>query len=120
MFNNTEGTLLVYDCSNIESFELLNKWSSSINTTVKDNSIKYLICNKIDKPDRTIFEEEGKQMADKIGFKYFETSAWTGDGIKNLHENLVEDLLKTKATSPVKLPDSIKLKDKEKPKSGEK
>ena len=38
-------------------------------------------------------------MADKIGFKYFETSAYTNEGVKEMMDSLVIDLVKSKKSS---------------------
>ena len=51
------------------------------------NALKILIGNKIDKSDRIISEQEGRELANKLGIKFFfETSVKTSQNVNKLFE----------------------------------
>ena len=56
----------------------------SIEDHAKPDSVKILIGNKKDIPDRDVKYEEGKKIADQYGYKFFETSAKTGENINEI------------------------------------
>lgn len=49
-----------------------------------DHVLKVLVGNKIDIEDRKISYDEGVQLANDLGIKFFETSAKTGQKIEDL------------------------------------
>ena len=78
----TDGVLLVFDLTNKETLELVNYWSEFIKKNNRDNIGLILFGNKSDlNQNRDVTYEEGKQLGDKLGCKYFEGSAKTGENI---------------------------------------
>ncbi len=78
-----------------------------------------LLGNKCDMEPRSVTEEMGKKMAEELKISYFETSALTGQGIKEAFENLTRDIMKKRGvgegsseTSGVSLNKGKKKKDK--------
>ena len=53
-----------------------------------------LLGNKCDKERRIITEEMGNKMAKELKISYYETSALTGQGIKEAFEGLTRDIMK--------------------------
>jgi small GTP-binding protein len=82
-YKGAMGILLVYDCTNEDSFRNVGKWLHSIQTHGSDNVQKVLIGNKCDMPSRTVSTAVGERMAKEAGLKLFETSAKTNI---NIHE----------------------------------
>ena len=62
----------------------MSGWAETLQEKIDPHAIKYLVCNKIDRVDISVDRQEGKEMAKKIGFEFFETSGYTGAGIKSM------------------------------------
>ena len=87
---NSSIVFLVYDISTKSSFDNIPKWISFIRSI--ENTTLVLCGNKIDLEKREVTKEEGEALAQKEGISFYETSAKTGDGIKNMFYNTVSDL----------------------------
>ena len=85
----SNGILLMFDVTNRESFESINKWISNIKD-IEDRKNKeiILIGNKIDDTEnRVISKKEAKERANTYNIKYFESCCINGI---NLYEILNE------------------------------
>ena len=79
----SNGVILVFDITNKESFNLLENWMNDLRENAKLDISKILIGNKLDLEEkREVQKEEAEYFAEKIGCKYFECSAKTGENIK--------------------------------------
>ena len=97
VIKNSDAVILVYGIDEVNSFKALNQWLSKLNEAT-DISKKPIIIvgNKSDlEKDRKITYEEGKQYAESKGYKFYETSAKTGEGIKEAFDDIFEQLYKT-------------------------
>jgi small GTP-binding protein len=74
-YKGAMGILLVYDCTNEQSFTNVGKWLTSIQQFGSDNVAKVLIANKCDMAHRTVSTALGQQIAREADIKLFETSA---------------------------------------------
>ena len=94
---NADGILLVYDVTKTESFENLKDWICSIkqNMETKNIFLPLIICgNKVDMEEsREITKEDAEKFASKNNYKYFETSAKTGEGVDEAIRELVNQIL---------------------------
>ena len=97
-FRNAEGVLLVFDVTNTDSFNNLKDWISSIKLNMEGNNIFIpivIIGNKLDMEDqREITKEQAEQFVSENKYKYFETSAKTGEGIDKSIRELASQILK--------------------------
>jgi len=92
-----EGIVLVYDVTNLESFESLKFWIESLKSNLGENSLPTVINgNKIDLDDRDVSSEDAKKFAQSNNFKYFETSAKSGIGVDELFREIVNQILEKK------------------------
>ena len=81
-YKGASGIILIFDVTNIKSFENIKKWINEIKEEISENVSIVLIGNKIDNlKERKITKEQGEKIANEIGTKFFETSAKTGEGI---------------------------------------
>ena len=88
-----DGIYLVYAVDNKDTFNKINEWIESIKEEVNvAQKAIILVGNKIDVPQRLITREEGEEFANNHNFKYFETSAKTGEGVKESFEILYKDV----------------------------
>ncbi len=89
------GGLVVYDVTNRESFENLEKWFGEIEKNCIRKVPIILVGNKIDLEKRKVKKKEAKAYAAKkskdFGYEitYLETSAKTGETIKKVFTNLI-------------------------------
>ena len=93
VIKTVEGLILTYSIIKRESFNNLESWITQLKDII-DISKKAIIIvgNKKDMPNRQVTYEEGKNYADKYGFHFFETSAKTGEGIKEAFGNIFNQL----------------------------
>ena len=94
-YKKADGIILVFDLTNKESFDSINKWIKDINDNVDSKKIKrVLVGNKIDLSDlRVITKEEAEEMAKSYEVKFYETSAKTNEGIGELMEGIVSEVV---------------------------
>lgn len=89
---NTNGIFLVYDVTSQKTFDDLQGWIQSIEEEAKDlKTFPFIImANKIDlEEERVISHEQGKAFAASKKMPYFETSAKTGQGLKEALDYLI-------------------------------
>ena len=96
-FKNAEGVILTYDITKTESFENLKYWMNSIETNLGDKKIFIpiiIVGNKLDMEDmREITKENADNLSKEYNYKYFETSAKTGEGVDDAFRDLVNQIL---------------------------
>ena len=97
-FRNAEGVLLTYDITNSDSFDNLKNWIDSIKKNMEGKNIfipVIIIGNKIDMEDsREIEKEAAQKFSKENNYKYFVTSAKTGEGVDKAIRELVSQILK--------------------------
>ena len=86
---------LVYDITNLESFQTLKKkWYNDLKTYGEKFSIVAVVGNKSDCYEKEkVPEEEAREYAKSINAIFMLTSAKTGDNIDNLFDTLVRHYL---------------------------
>ena len=87
---NSSIVFVVYDISVKSTFDNIPKWLTFIRSI--ENKTLILCGNKIDLEKREVTKEEGEALAQKEGIAFFETSAKTAEGIKNMFYSAVSDL----------------------------
>ena len=97
---NAEGIMLVFDITNSDSFNGLKDWLESIKTHFGEKNISIpiiIVGNKIDLEDkRDVEKDDANKFAQENNYKYFETSAKTGEGVDNAVRELVRQILANK------------------------
>ena len=117
-YKGADGIVLVYDVTDDASYEKIRDWMDQIlSNTQRDEIGLVLLGNKCDMEPRIITEEQGNQLADELKISYFETSALTGQGIKEAFEQLTRDIMKRKGvgndnSDNVELKKNVKKKQK--------
>ena len=92
-FKQAHAVTIVYDCTSQSSFNQIEKWCQDIDEKAQQGVLQILVCNKIDLlHQRVITSEQGQQMAQKHNLKYFEISAMSGVGIKEMFKYIYTTL----------------------------
>ncbi|TRZ15627.1 hypothetical protein HGM15179_011392 [Zosterops borbonicus] len=95
-YRGAQGVVLVYDVTRKDTFTGLGKWLSELEmNTTNSSTVKMLVGNKTEKPDREVERKEGLQLARKHSLLFIETSAKTEDGVHQAFEELVMKILQT-------------------------
>ncbi|KAK3602873.1 hypothetical protein CHS0354_018732 [Potamilus streckersoni] len=81
-----DGALIVYNVTDRKS------WLADANIYMPEKSTIYIVGNMIDKNIPRISTFEGKDRAEKLRLKYFETSAKKGTNIHEVSHSLAEDI----------------------------
>ena len=86
--------VLVYDITNLSSFENLNEWVTEIDEKTEHRPLIFLCGNKSDNQEECEVEIKlASTFAKSVGSKIYETSAKEGTGIDRLFQELSEKLL---------------------------
>jgi len=94
-YRGAQGAILVYDVTSRASFEKLDPWLGELQQyTTKQNIVKMLVGNKIDK-DRVVSREEGLQFARRHAMLFIEASAKSKEGVQTAFEELVQKIVQT-------------------------
>ena len=88
LINSANGVILTYDITNRETFNAIPEWINNIRDYKGEDFPVALIGNKCDlEEEREVKTIEGKELARKYGFLFFETSSKKGN---NVQESILE------------------------------
>lgn len=90
------GIILVYDCTDQQTFNNISNWLRQIDQHATPNVAKVLVANKCDKPDKIIETERGRELAEKHGLSFFETSAKTGHNVSEVFHHIAKVIVREK------------------------
>jgi len=87
-FNGANGIIIVYDITRSATFEHIENWyQECLNNGIAHAPI-IVVGNKIDVLDkRAVTVESAMEKADMLNAQYFESSAKTGENVKNIFES---------------------------------
>uniref|UniRef100_A0A914IG41 Uncharacterized protein n=1 Tax=Globodera rostochiensis TaxID=31243 RepID=A0A914IG41_GLORO len=95
-FRKADGVILMYDVTSESSFLNVRNWVESVKAGVDNDSVICLVGNKVDlypnEHCRTITYQHGKDLAEEYGMMFFESSAFTGQGIEETMQALAQRL----------------------------
>jgi small GTP-binding protein len=87
---NASAVIFCFSLSGIDSFENITKWESIITRNCSQAIKFFLVGTKADLEPHTVGRTAANQCAEDIGASYFETSAKTGYGVKELFRSIAE------------------------------
>ena len=88
-YRDAQVAILTYDITNDQSLESLNYWLNELNDKVEiENMVLCLAGNKndVDASERKVPTSKGKSFAEQHNMIFYETSAKTGSGVKELFQ----------------------------------
>ena len=87
--------MLVYDITDLESFQNLNSWLIHIEKNASKNIYKILVENKSDiEIERKVIVKQGKDFAAQKGLKFIETSAKNSTNASEAFITMTRDIIK--------------------------
>ena len=88
-YRDAQVAILTYDVTNLQTLDSLNYWLSELKDKVEiDNMVLCLAGNKNDSDagEKKVSTARGKEFAEEHNMIFFETSAKTGAGVKELFQ----------------------------------
>ena len=116
-YKGADGIVLVYDVTDESSYEKIRDWMEQILSNTQQEEVGLvLLGNKCDMEPRVVTEDMGKKLAEELKISYYETSALTGQGIKEAFEELTMDIMKKRGVSEGGNTGGVELNSKKKKK----
>lgn len=99
-YRNAVGAIIVYDVTNRKSFDHVSKWLKEVEENAHEDCVAMLVGNKFDlysnhegiNKKRMVSVRDGKELAEKNGISYFETSALSGKGVSEAFHELIQHI----------------------------
>jgi len=83
-YRGAQGIILVYDCTDSESFTNVKQWMGEIDRYACENVNKLLVGNKCDLTnERAVESATAKEFADSYDIPFIETSAKSGQNVES-------------------------------------
>jgi Ras-related protein Rab-1A len=82
-YRGAHGIIVVYDTTDLESFNNVKQWLHEIDRYASENVNKLLVGNKADlTTKRAVSFEQAKEFADSLGIEFIETSAKSSTNVE--------------------------------------
>ena len=92
-YKGSKGCFIVYDITNLQSFEDIGKWYEEIKKSGDKGVSIILVGNKCDlENDRKVSLEMGKNRAKELNCPFYETSALNNTMIEEVFKAICEDI----------------------------
>ena len=94
-YKNSACALVVYDITSRDSFNNVSIWIEDCRSQSNKAIFIILVGNKKDLEDkRQVSTDEGKELAEKYGLLFYETSAKTGENVNELFNDSADEIAK--------------------------
>ncbi|KAJ6226765.1 regulator of chromosome condensation [Anaeramoeba flamelloides] len=91
-YRGAKGVIITYDVTNLDSYERAKDWVKEIRTQGSPNAKIAIVANKIDLEDHKVDQMDAMKYAESNDLLYFESSAKTGEGVKDVFFGLSKAL----------------------------
>jgi Ras-related protein Rab-7A len=96
-YRGSDAAIFVFDVARKQTFDELENWRNAfliqINQEVNNAFPMLIIGNKIDRPDRVVTTEMGRQFCDKHGVEYLECSAKDSINVEKAFEAIARNAI---------------------------
>lgn len=93
-FRNSVGAILVYDITNMNSFDQLAEWLNDLQALCLPNAYILLVGNKVDlESQRQVGAQQVKEFGDRHKLEAIETSAMNGKNVKEAFARLAFEVV---------------------------
>ncbi|KAL7718343.1 Rab family GTPase [Entamoeba marina] len=110
-YRGAHGIIVVYDVTDIQSFNHVRQWLNEIEGNASPNVVKMLVGNKAD-PDavKAVQTEQAMEFAKQEGLKFFETSAKHSINVELAYLELAQEIKKQMREAPQSPIETISIK----------
>ncbi|KAL5203148.1 hypothetical protein ABZP36_014100 [Zizania latifolia] len=99
-YRGAHGIIIVYDMTDMESFNNVKQWLSEIDRYASDSVCKLLVGNKCDLVDSKVVDtEEAKAFAESLGIYFLETSAKESINVEEAFLTMSSEIKKREESS---------------------
>ncbi len=95
-YNRTDGIILVFDLTNINTMYNIKYWIEQINEKINCNDISLILIGNKSDLERQISYENCEKFSEDLNIKYFESSALSGDNVNEFFNYLVNEIINKK------------------------
>jgi small GTP-binding protein len=99
-YRDAVAAIIVYDQTDQNSAEALQKWLAAFRQTVKGSAYVAIAANKDDVEEKTVDPEPIRLWATENHFDFFFTSAKNGKGVDEMFQALVRSLVASTSAAP--------------------
>ncbi|XP_068647257.1 ras-related protein RABD1-like isoform X1 [Aristolochia californica] len=100
-YRGAHGIIIVYDVTDVESFNNVKQWLSEIDRYASDSVCKLLVGNKCDLVDEKVVATQTAQaFADELGIPFLETSAKDSINVEEAFLTMAGEIKKRLGTQP--------------------
>ena len=90
-YKGSHGIILLYDVTNLQSFENIKSWINQIREEASPNVVIYLVGSKIDlEEERKVTKKDGEKLAEEFGLPFLEASGKSGINVNEVFDDIVE------------------------------
>jgi len=98
-YRGAHGVVLVYDVTNIKSFQNVTAWLKEVKEHAENPKI-FLVANKTDTLEKQVPREQGESLARSQNVLFFETSARKNTNVGDMFDSLAAQILQDPAFTP--------------------
>jgi len=92
-YRGAQGIILVYDCTDQESFNNVKQWMGEIDRYACENVNKLLVGNKTDLVNEKVVDTAtARQFAESMGIPFIETSAKSATNVESCFVSMARDI----------------------------
>lgn len=95
------GLAIVFDLTDEGTFKTIKGWLETIKNYAGDKVVKIILGNKSDFDERKVSESDIQTLLREVNLPYFQTSAKSGENIKEAFEFMAKEIKKQFVFNPV-------------------
>ncbi|KAI4298933.1 hypothetical protein L6164_032439 [Bauhinia variegata] len=100
-YRGAHGIIIVYDVTEMESFNNVKQWLNEIDRYANDSVCKLLVGNKCDLVDNKVVDTQtAKAFADELGIPFLETSAKDSINVEQAFLTMAAEIKKKMGSQP--------------------
>jgi len=100
-YRGAHGIIVVYDVTDVESFNNVKQWLNEIDRNATENVTKLLVGNKCDLVNKKAVDyETAKDFAEKLTIPFLETSAKNATNVEKAFLTMAAEIKSTIAAQP--------------------